>query len=91
MSLKTKEQREKDAAAMREVNSNKLTSRQRKFAMNVHKGMSDLEAALHPLAVILLEAEQKDFVPEDQLVGKKPLDPEFVTVTTVKKVECAIS
>ncbi len=31
------------AAAMRE--ENKLTAKQRKFAMNVHKGMSDLEAA----------------------------------------------
>lgn len=48
-------------------------------------------AALHPVAVILLEAAQGDFTPEDQLAGKRPLDPEFVTVTTVKKVECARS
>jgi hypothetical protein len=48
-------------------------------------------AALHPIAVILLEAAQGDFTPEDQLAGKRPLDPEFVTVTTVKKVECARS
>jgi len=39
----------------------------------------------------VLEAEQKDFMPEDQLAGKKPPDPEFVTVTTVKRVECAKS
>jgi hypothetical protein len=48
-------------------------------------------AALHPVSVILLEAEQGGFTPEDQLAGKRPLDPEFVTVTTVKKVECAKS
>jgi hypothetical protein len=45
-------------------------------------------AELRPIAVILLEAAQEDFTPEDQLAGKHPLDPEFVTVTTVKKVEC---
>jgi hypothetical protein len=49
------------------------------------------QAALHPVAVILVEAEQKDFMPEDELAGKHPRDPEFVTVTTVKKVECARS
>jgi hypothetical protein len=48
-------------------------------------------AALHPVSVIILEAEQGDFEPEDQLAGKRPLDPEFVTVNTVKKVECAKS
>jgi hypothetical protein len=48
-------------------------------------------AALRPVSVILLEAEQGDFTPKDQLRGKRPLDPEFVTVTTVKKIECARS
>jgi hypothetical protein len=48
-------------------------------------------ASLHPVAVILLEAQQADFTPEDQLAGKHPLDPEFVTVGTVKKIECANS
>jgi hypothetical protein len=45
-------------------------------------------AALHPVAIILLDAEQKDFTPEDRVNGKHPRDPEFVTVSTVKKVEC---
>jgi hypothetical protein len=46
-------------------------------------------AALHPVSIILLDAEQtEDFTPEDQLNGKHPLDPEFVTVTTVKRVAC---
>jgi hypothetical protein len=46
-------------------------------------------AALHPVSIILLDAEQtRDFTPEDQLNGKHPLDPEFVTVTTVKKIAC---
>jgi hypothetical protein len=48
-------------------------------------------ASLHPVAVILLEAEQGNFTPADQLAGKRPLDQEFVTVTTVKKVPCARS
>jgi hypothetical protein len=45
-------------------------------------------AALHPVSIILLDAEMKDFTPADQLSGKNPLDPEFVTVSTVKKVAC---
>jgi hypothetical protein len=46
-------------------------------------------AALHPVAIVLLDAEQqRDFTPEDQADGKHPLDQEFVTVTTVKKVAC---
>ena len=45
-------------------------------------------ASLHPVSVIMLAAEAGDFAPEDQLAGKHPTDPEFVTVTTVKRVEC---
>ena len=45
-------------------------------------------AALHPVAVTILEAEAPYFTPEDELAGKHPTDPEFVTVTTVKRVEC---
>ncbi|HEV2958137.1 MAG TPA: hypothetical protein VGX95_18645 [Xanthobacteraceae bacterium] len=45
-------------------------------------------AALHPVAVTILEAEVRYFTPEDQLAGKHPLDPEFVTEHTLKRVEC---
>jgi hypothetical protein len=45
-------------------------------------------AELHPVAVDLLEAQAGDFTPEDQLSGKRPTDSEFVTVKTIKRVEC---
>ena len=45
-------------------------------------------AALHPVAVTLLEVEARYFTPEHELAGKHPTDPEFVTETTVKRVEC---
>jgi hypothetical protein len=45
-------------------------------------------ASLHPVSVILLAADEGDFAPEDQLDGKHPIDPEFITVSIVKKVEC---
>ena len=45
-------------------------------------------AALHPVSVIFLQADMEDFTPKDQLAGKRPMDPEFVTVTTVKRVAC---
>lgn len=45
-------------------------------------------AALRPVAVTLMQAEQKEFWPEDQLNGKHPLDPEFVNVTELKTVPC---
>jgi hypothetical protein len=44
--------------------------------------------SLHPVSVTLLDAEQKDFWPVDQLNGKHPLDPEFVDVNVVKTVRC---
>jgi len=46
MTLKSSETKNKNAAAMREAQANKLTARQRKFAMNVHRGMTDYEAAV---------------------------------------------
>jgi hypothetical protein len=46
-------------------------------------------AALHPVAITMLEAEIRYFTPEDHLAGKRPTDPEFVTEKTVKRLECA--
>jgi len=46
-------------------------------------------AALHPAAVTLMKAAQKDFSPDDYLHGKQPLDPDFVNETIVKRVACA--
>ncbi len=45
-------------------------------------------AALQPFAVTLLQIQEQDFWPEDHLRGKRPLDPEFVTVNTLKRVQC---
>jgi hypothetical protein len=45
-------------------------------------------ASLHPITITLLAIEQKGFWPEDRLSGKHPLDPEFVTVNTLKTVRC---
>ena len=35
-------------------------------------------AALHPVSITLLEFDQKEFSPKDQLSGKRPFDPEFL-------------
>ena len=50
-------------------------------------------AALNPVAVSLLEVvaiegEGKQFGPQDHRRGKKPLDPEFVTVNQLKTIRC---
>jgi hypothetical protein len=45
-------------------------------------------AALRPMAITLLEVDGKPFGPEDHRAGKKPLDPEFVTVNTLKTIRC---
>jgi len=45
-------------------------------------------AELKPVAITLLQLEQKDYFPEHRLKGKQPLDPEFVTVKTVKAMPC---
>jgi hypothetical protein len=48
-------------------------------------------AALRPISVTLMELEQKPFWPADLLAGKQPMDPEFVTVNTLKTVQCPIA
>ncbi len=48
-------------------------------------------AALKPTAVTLLEYQEGVIAPEDHLNGKHPLDEEFVTVNTVKRVPCPAS
>lgn len=45
-------------------------------------------AALRPFAVTLLEIQEQDFWPEDHLLGKRPLDPEFVNVNTLRRIQC---
>ena len=45
-------------------------------------------AELKPIAVTLLEYQEGAIAPEDHLNGKRPLDEEFVTVNTVKRVSC---
>jgi hypothetical protein len=46
-------------------------------------------ASLNPIAVTLIEIEQKAYWPAHRLSGKQPLDPEFVTVNTLKTVPCS--
>jgi hypothetical protein len=45
-------------------------------------------AALQPVSIIFLEAASDGFTPQDHVDGKRPMDPEFVTVTTIKRVPC---
>jgi hypothetical protein len=45
-------------------------------------------AALRPMAIVLIDLEQKDFWPADHLSGKRPLDSEFVTVKDLGRVAC---
>ena len=45
-------------------------------------------AALHPVTITLLEAQQSDFWPTDRLSGKHPLDSEFVTVDVLNVSQC---
>lgn len=45
-------------------------------------------AALKPVAITLVEVEQKDFTPLDRRSGKHPLDPEFVDVNALKPIPC---
>jgi hypothetical protein len=45
-------------------------------------------AALHPVAITLQAVDGKEFTPEARRAGKNPLDPEFVTVETLKTIRC---
>lgn len=47
-------------------------------------------AALRPVAIALLEAEGKEFGPENRRLGKTPFDPEFVNVRTLKTIRCPV-
>lgn len=56
-------------------------------------GLCREHAALRPVAITLLEVEGlevegKEFGPQDRRLGKNPLDPEFVTVDTLKTIGC---
>ena len=45
-------------------------------------------AALKPVSITLLAILEQDFWPDDRLQGHEPLDPEFVTVSTLKWAAC---
>ena len=45
-------------------------------------------AKFNPVSITLLKVEEGDFAPADQLAGKHPMDPEFVTISTVKSAQC---
>jgi hypothetical protein len=45
-------------------------------------------ADMNPVAITLLRVDEQEFTPADHLAGKHPLDPEFVQVSTVKRVAC---
>lgn len=46
-------------------------------------------ASLHPVSITLMEIDQKDFLPQDQLSGKSPFDPEFVDEQILATVQCS--
>jgi hypothetical protein len=46
------------------------------------------QAALHPVKVMLLEIDQTDFMPADQLSGKHPFDPEFLDENILAIMRC---
>jgi hypothetical protein len=43
---------------------------------------------LNPLFVTLLEIREQNYLPQDVLNGKRPLDPEFVAVNPLARVPC---
>jgi hypothetical protein len=45
-------------------------------------------AALNPVSVALLQAQELEFSPDDYLRGARPLDPEFVSVSTLAHIKC---
>jgi hypothetical protein len=45
-------------------------------------------AALHPVAITLLEYQEERFIRDDLLNGKSRDDPKFFTVKTIKHVKC---
>jgi penicillin V acylase-like amidase (Ntn superfamily) len=46
-------------------------------------------ASLHPVSITLLELDQKDFLPQDQLSGKTPFDSEFREEKKLATVQCS--
>jgi hypothetical protein len=47
-----------------------------------------MHASLEPVAVTLLQLQEQDFWPEDYLLGKRPLDPEYVSLNALTRVAC---
>lgn len=45
-------------------------------------------AALNPVSVALLQTQELDFSPDDYLKGARPLDPEFVSISTLAHIKC---
>jgi hypothetical protein len=45
-------------------------------------------ADLRPRSVVLYEVQEGEFMPEDQLAGKHPLDNEFATWNMVSRLRC---
>jgi hypothetical protein len=45
-------------------------------------------ASLSPISITLLELEELDFSPANHLSGKNPLEPPFVTVNPLQRIQC---
>jgi hypothetical protein len=45
-------------------------------------------AASNPVAVTLLEVVEQNYRPQDEILGKLPLDPQFVAVIPLRRVAC---
>jgi len=45
-------------------------------------------ASLQPRSVTLLEVAEQDYRPQDELLGKRPLYPQFVAIIPLRRVAC---
>jgi hypothetical protein len=48
-------------------------------------------ASFHPVSITFLWYQQRGFTPADQVHGKHPMDPEFVTINPRATVKCPAS
>jgi hypothetical protein len=50
--------------------------------------LCERHAALKPVSVTLLEVEEQNYGPADELLGKHPLDPQYTVVVPLRSVAC---
>lgn len=65
-----------------------IVSQPEVYAEGAGKFFCRKHASLRPASVTLLGFRQKRFLPKDQLAGRHPLDPAFLSETRLKQVTC---